>query len=145
MSTAPSRIPRADDPAPKPTRRTFTAEYKARILAEYEAAPDGERGAVLRRERLYHSHIIDWRAARDAGALAALHDARTSTRRSKKSPEAAELEKLRRHNAKLSDELARTKTALEITGKAHALLEMLSASADTDPTPTSSFTKRSSR
>lgn len=81
MSTTPSRIPPADSPAPKPTRRTFTAEYKARILADYEAAPDGERGAVLRRERLYHSHIIDWRAARDAGALAALRDARTSARR----------------------------------------------------------------
>ena len=144
MNTTPSRIPRADDPAPKPIRRAFTAEYKARILAEYEAAPDGERGAVLRRERLYHSHIIDWRAARDAGALAALHDARTSTRRPKKSPEAAELEKLRRHNAKLTDELARTRTALEIMGKAHALLEMLSAGADTDPTPTTSFTRRSS-
>ena len=100
---------------------------------------------MLRRERLYHSHIIDWRAARDAGALAALHDARTSARRPKKSPETAELEKLRRHNAKLTDELARTKTALEIMGKAHALLEMLSASADTDPTPTTSFTKHSSR
>ena len=30
-------------------------------------------------------------------------------------------------------------------GKAHALLEMLSDSADTDPMPTTSFTKRSRR
>ncbi|MCX4537706.1 hypothetical protein [Streptomyces sp. NBC_01669] len=28
------------------------------------------RAALLRREGLYHSHIIDWRTARDAGALA---------------------------------------------------------------------------
>ncbi len=27
------------DPAPKPKRRTYTAEYRARVLAEYEAAP----------------------------------------------------------------------------------------------------------
>ena len=43
-----------------------TAEFKARILAEYDAAPDAAaRGAILRRERLYGSHILDWRNARD--------------------------------------------------------------------------------
>jgi transposase len=35
--------------------------------------------------------------------------------------------------AKAEAELARSKAALEIVGKAHALLEMLSESADTDP------------
>ncbi len=38
------------DPAPRPVRRTFTAEYRARVAAEYEAAPHGDKGAVLRRE-----------------------------------------------------------------------------------------------
>ena len=56
--------PRAD----RPKRRTFTAEYKANLLAEYEAADRGERGAILRREGLYSSHIIEWRKAADAGA-----------------------------------------------------------------------------
>jgi hypothetical protein len=28
-------------------RRTFTAAYKQEILAAYEAAPDGEKGAIL--------------------------------------------------------------------------------------------------
>ena len=37
------------DPAPRPKRRTFTAEYKLRIVAEYDAAPSGEKGAILRR------------------------------------------------------------------------------------------------
>ena len=37
--------PRGD----RPKRRVFTAEYKARILAEYDAAEHGGRGAVLRR------------------------------------------------------------------------------------------------
>src|SRR5665811_1770323 len=36
------------DPAPRPTRRSFTAAYKARIVAEYEGAPHGEKSAVLR-------------------------------------------------------------------------------------------------
>ena len=51
-------------------RRTFTAKYKLEVLADYDAAPEGEKGAVLRREGLYSSHIVQWRKARDAGALA---------------------------------------------------------------------------
>jgi hypothetical protein len=37
----------------RPKRRTFTAAYKARILAEFDALPEGspERGALMRRER----------------------------------------------------------------------------------------------
>ncbi len=40
------------DPAPRLKRRTFSPEYKLRIVAEYDAAPQNEKGAVLRRERL---------------------------------------------------------------------------------------------
>ena len=39
-------------------RRTFTAKYKLEILAAYDAAADGEKGALLRREGLYSSHIV---------------------------------------------------------------------------------------
>ena len=55
----------------KPKRRTFTAAYKAKILAEFDALPENstERGALLRKERLWHSHIEDWRRQRDAGSL----------------------------------------------------------------------------
>jgi len=122
----------ADDPAARPRRRTFTAEYKARILAEYDAIAAGspDRGALLRREGLYTSHIAEWRKARDAAVLGALAP---KARPAKRSPEQVELEKLRRRTARLEAELARTRLALEITGKAHALLEMLSESADTEP------------
>ena len=65
-------------------------------MAEYDAAPRNEKGAVLRRERLYHSHVKEWRAARDAGALEDLVDRRTSPARAKKSAAEAENEKLRR-------------------------------------------------
>ena len=118
------------DPAARPRRRTFTAEYKARILDEYDALPVGssERGALLRREGLYSSHMAEWRKARDAGA----RDALTSKVKSRRSPEQVELERLRRRNERLETELAKNKLALEITGKAHALLELLSESADSD-------------
>jgi len=122
----------ADDPAARPRRRTFTAEYKARILAEYDTIPAGstDRGALLRREGLYTSHIAEWRKARDTAGLDALAP---KARPAKRSAEQVELEKLRRRTARLEAELARTRLALEITGKAHALLEMLSESADTEP------------
>src|SRR5256714_14600141 len=48
-------------------RRTFTAQYKLDVVAEYDAAAAGEKGAVLRREGLYSSHVTEWRRARDAG------------------------------------------------------------------------------
>src|ERR1700734_3108219 len=56
----------------KARRRTFTAQYQQQGLAAYEAAPRGEKGAILRREGLYSSLITEWRRARDAGALAGL-------------------------------------------------------------------------
>ncbi len=39
-------------------RRTFTAKYKLEILADYDAAPEGTKGALLCREGLYPSHIV---------------------------------------------------------------------------------------
>jgi len=119
------------DPAARPRRRTFTAEYKARILDEYDALPHGseKRGALVRREGLYTSHLAEWRKARAAGA----RDALAPRVKARRSPEAVEVDRLRRRNERLESELARTRLALEITGKAHALLELLSESADTDP------------
>ena len=118
-----------DDPDidARPRRRSFTAEYKERVLAEYDAAPVGstERGAILRREGLYSSHLAEWRKARDAAGRQAL----TPKTRGRRSAEQVELERLRAKNRRLESELERTKTALEITGKVHALLEQLSESA----------------
>ncbi len=57
----------------KPRRRTYPAEYKRRILKEADActAP-GAIGALLRREGLYSSLLVEWRRARGRGELAAL-------------------------------------------------------------------------
>jgi len=120
----------ADGPSPRPSRRSLPSEYKLAIVAEYEAAPNGEKGAVLRREGLYSSHVIEWARARDAGALEGVSDARQSPKRPKRSADTVELERLRARTAKLEAQLLTTRTALEIMGKAHALLEQLSESAD---------------
>jgi transposase len=118
--------------AERPKRRTFTAEYKAAILAEYDAADRGERGAILRREGLYSSHIVEWRKAADAGATTALGP--KSRDRADRQRE-REIEQLRARAEKAEAELARTKAALDIVGKAHALLETLSESTGTPKPP----------
>jgi len=57
----------------RPSRRRFSVEDKLRILDEYEAAATPKaRGAVLRREGIYGSHISAWRQRRDGGGKAAL-------------------------------------------------------------------------
>jgi transposase len=125
----------AGDPAPRPSRRSFTPEYKLAIVTEYENASHGEKGAILRREGLYSSHVIEWTKTRDAGALTGLTDGRTASTKPTKSNQDTELERLRRRNAALEAELATTRTALDIMGKARELLEQLSESTREDTPP----------
>ena len=117
-----------DDPAARPRRRRFSAAYKLAILDEYDRLTDpGAKGALLRREGLYSSHVVEWRRARDAGALRRLAP---KSRPSKRSPEQVELDRARRRIERLEDELAKHRLALEIQGKASELLERLLAESD---------------
>ena len=134
MTTATARVPadegamHDDEPAARPTRRRFTAAYKLSILDEYERLTDpGAKGALLRREGLYTSHLVDWRRARERGALRELAPRRRPQRQS---PERQELERLRKRTARLEEQLARHKQALEIQGKASELLARLLAESD---------------
>ena len=113
-----------------PVRRSFSSEYKLAILAEYDRTTDpGAKGALLRREGLYSSHIVEWRRARDVGALAELAP---KVRRSKQTAEQREIERLRRRAERLEDQLAKHKQALEIQGKASELLARLLAESAED-------------
>jgi transposase len=101
-------------------RRTFTAAYKQEVLAAYEAAPDGEKGAILRREGLYSSLISEWRRARDAGALAGLKQPRG---RPAADPRDVQIARLTREKAKLEQELATSRFVVEVQAKLGALLD----------------------
>jgi transposase len=124
----------------RPTRRTFTAAYKARILAAYDALPEGspERGALMRKEKLYHSHIEYWRKQQGNGTLASsagkpardTESGELARLRAENKKLKADSAKLESRNEKLASELGKTKTALDIAGKAFALLEDISNSAD---------------
>jgi transposase len=108
----------------KAKRRRFTAEYKAAVLREIDAATQpGQVGAILRREGLYSSHLVEWRRARDAGALEALGKVRG---RKPVDPVEVENNKLRRENARLAEKLSRAQRVIEVQGKVSALLRELS-------------------
>jgi len=119
--------PRADGPR---RRRAFTAADKLAHLAAYEQARErGEGGAYLRREGLYSSLISEWRKQRDAGVLAGK---RPGEKVGRLTAEQAEIARLTRENVRMSKRLSTTEAALDIMGKAHALLESLSERADSD-------------
>ena len=115
-------------------RRSFTAEYKARILAEADACKrPGEVGELLRREGLYTSHLTYWRKQRREGAMKELGQPRGRKPVDRRDQEIAALKrKLERSEA----ELAKMKRVVEIQGNLSALLdEMLgtdSASRSTE-------------
>ena len=118
----PGGMPSPPDPEvpEKAKRRRFSAEYKLAILREADACTEpGQIGALLRRERLYSSHLVDWRRQRDAGALEAL--ARTRGRKPV-DPMQAEVEQLRRANQRLAKRLGQAEKIIEIQGKVSELL-----------------------
>lgn len=109
--------------AAKPKRRTFTAEYKQRILTEAEtaAATPGGVGALLRREGLYSSLLAYWRRERANGIREALTPQKRGPK-SKRNPMAEEMEKLRRQNARLAEELRKAEIIIDVQKKVAALL-----------------------
>jgi transposase-like protein len=122
------------DPAARPVRRSFTAAYRSRVVAEYEAAPHGSKAAVLRREGLYQSQVRRWTEARDA-----LNSRAAAPRRVHRATGSGagkdDASRLRAENQRLTRELAKSQAVVEIMGKLQGLLETISESTGT---PTSS-------
>jgi len=103
----------------RPQRRRFTAEYKLSVLVEADQCADGEVGALLRREGLYSSHLASWRRQREAGQSAALAPGK---RGRKADPQAAELARLERENARLQAQLQRAELIIDAQKKLLVLL-----------------------
>jgi transposase-like protein len=100
------------------TRRTFTAEYKARILAEADACTrPGAVGELLRREGLYTSHLTYWRKQVREGALKELGQSRGRKPADRRDQQIAELT---RRAERAEAELAKAKKVIEIQGKCAA-------------------------
>src|SRR5690606_14778649 len=79
-SRAAAAVPPDPEVVAKAQRRKFTAEYKLAIVQEADRASDsGAIGALLRREGLYSSHLVERRPLREKGALRALSKKRGPT------------------------------------------------------------------
>jgi transposase-like protein len=103
----------------RPTRRRFSAEYKARILQEADQCANGQVGSLVRREGLYASHLTAWRRQRDAGQLAGLAP---KPRGRKADAQATELARLKRETAKLQGQLQRAELIIDAQKKLLVLL-----------------------
>lgn len=113
---------------PQAERRRFTQDQIRRILREHDkAATSAERGAILRREGIYSSHIARWRHKRDARELQSLAP---SKRGPKPQPERVEILRLERENAKLRKQLEQTHALLDLQKKAAEIMAMLTNNSE---------------
>jgi transposase-like protein len=104
-------------------RRTFTAEYKQRVLAEADVAPAGGGiGALLRREGLYSSHLVSWRRERQAGVVKGLTP-RARGPKPTRTRQDAELRQLREANQRLTEDLRKAAIVIDVQKKVAALLD----------------------
>ncbi|GAB4549591.1 MAG: hypothetical protein OHK0023_14390 [Anaerolineae bacterium] len=101
---------------PKPERRSFTAEYKRRIVAEAERCQHGELGALLCREGLTYAQIGKWRTAVAEGTV-------DKKRGPVANPNRAEMRRLEAENARLKRQLERAELIIDAQKKLARLLE----------------------
>ncbi len=105
---------------PKAQRRQFTAEYKQRLLDEADACTTpSQRGALVRREGLYSSHLTTWRRQRAHGILDGLAPKKRGV---KPDPLALENAQLRSEIKHLEQQLHRAETIIEVQKKVSQLL-----------------------
>ena len=130
--------PARPDPevVPIAKRRAFTAEYKLAILAEADAAAahPGGIGALLRREGLYSSHLVTWRRERQLGMLKGLTPQKRGPK-SKRNPQDEQMQKLRRENQRLTEELRKAAIVIDVQKKVGALLGWPLPKADPEEKP----------
>jgi transposase-like protein len=98
-----------------PQRRRFTAEYKLRILREVEqCTKHGQIVALLRRERLYFSHLSTWRKQRDEAIVAGVMPKRRGRKPKARDSLSVENKRLQRENRRLMAKLRQTETAIGV-------------------------------
>ena len=116
--------------AAKPRRRTYTAEYKRRILREADACTTpGAIEALLRREGLYSSHLVVWRRARGRGELAALTPKKRGRKPTPADPRDRKISKLERQLAQMTGRAERAEVLVDAQKNLAALLGRPGASA----------------
>ena len=113
----PAEASHTADPQARPLRRTFTQQYKDSILAQAaQCTQPGQIGALLRREGLYASHLVDWRR----------HQERQQAKLAGQAPPAVALavqnKALRAKTKQLEKQLAQAQALLDLQKKVSQLL-----------------------
>jgi transposase len=121
MTAAMTTPPEVEVPS-GPKRRTFTAEEKLRILDELDRAGRGEQGAILRREGLYSSHIVEWRRARRRGELGGLSPRKRGPAGKTPDERDRRIAQLEREKIKLQKRLVRAEALLDLQKKVSEVL-----------------------
>ena len=98
-------------------RRTYTAAYKRQMVEQADAMTVQERGALLRREGLYASHLTSWRA--ELGRAGTIKDKK---RGPKADPARQRIKQLEQKTARLE---AKLKQAELIIGAQKKLADLL--------------------
>jgi transposase len=102
----------------RPQRRRFTTEYKRRIVREAAACSEpGEIGALLRREGLYSSLLVDWRRQERLAGTGKHRGRQTAA-----DALALENRTLKRQNERLQHRLAQAEAVIELQKKVSDLL-----------------------
>lgn len=92
-------------------RRTYDAAYKSRIIAAFDNCESAsERGALLRREGLYHSRICAWKQQQANG------------KSTSKQPKGLRVDHLSRENEQLKKKLAHAEAIIDLQKKISNLL-----------------------
>lgn len=108
----------------KRTRRTFTIEYKLKILAQADACQHGELGELLRREKLYSAQLQQWRKEFAENGAEGLSKSAPGPAPSK-SPEQKKIEKLEKQVAQLQHKLKVSEGCIDLQKKALSMLDQL--------------------
>ena len=107
----------------KARRRRFTAEYKRRIVREAAGCTlPGQIGELLRREGLYASHLRTWRRQSATGELAALAPRKRGRKPDPDRQAARELEKQKRENQQLREQLRKAEIIISVQKKLSEIL-----------------------
>ena len=115
----------------KASRRSYTAEYKRRILREAEGCKErGQVGALLRREGLYSSNLTAWRHQVERGTLDALSSKKRGPKARKPDPSVRRITEQEKEIQKLRAKLRKAELIIDAQKKIAEIFQLTSDQKD---------------
>jgi|APCry1669189070_1035195.scaffolds.fasta_scaffold116973_2 transposase len=121
-TTLPPQEVNPDPALEKRARRVLSADYKLRILREADACARGELGELLRREKLYHAQLSQWRRELAESGVEGLSKSAPGPK-SVMTAESKRITQLEKENQRLQQQLLVKDHCLELQKKALSLID----------------------